>query len=52
MNIDEIDYNSNQFKWAHEIMEDKQVYIFDINWNKFDTKEDIEEFINMLIDTF
>lgn len=25
-----IDYNSQQFKWAKEIMEEKQVKIFDI----------------------
>ena len=32
-------------------MEEKQVNILDINWNKFKTKEEIEEFIDMLIDT-
>ena len=47
--MNKIDYNSQQFKWAKEIMEEKQVNIFDINWNKFKTKEEIEEFIDMLI---
>ena len=46
-----IDYTSQQFKWAKEIMEERQTKIFDINWNKFKTKEEIEEFIDMLIDT-
>lgn len=46
-----IDYNSQQFKWTKEIMEERQAKIFDINWNKFKTKEEIEEFIDMLIDT-
>ena len=46
-----IDYNSQKFKWAKEIMEERQTKIFDINWNKFKTKEEIEEFIDMLIDT-
>ena len=49
--MNKIDYNSQQFKWAKEIMEEKQVNILDINWNKFKTKEEIEEFIDMLIDT-
>lgn len=49
--MNKIDYNSQQFKWAKEIMEEKQVNIVDINWNKFKTKEEIEEFIDMLIDT-
>ena len=44
-----IDYNSQQFKWAKEIMEEKKVTILDINWNKFKTKEEIEKFIDMLI---
>lgn len=46
-----IDYNSQQFKWAKEIMKEKQVKIFDINWNKFKTKKEIEEFIDMLINS-
>ena len=46
-----IDYNSQQFKWAKEIMKEKQVKLFDINWNKFKTKEEIEEFIDMLINS-
>ena len=49
--MNKIDYNSQKFKWAKEIMEEKQVNIVDINWNKFKTKEEIEEFIDMLIDT-
>lgn len=32
-------------------MEEKQVKIFDINWNKFKTKKEIEEFIDMLINS-
>ena len=46
-----IDYNSQQLKWAKEIMKEKDITILDINWNKFKTKEEIEEFIDMLIDT-
>lgn len=46
-----IDYNSQQFKWAKEIMKEKQIKIFDINWNKFKTKKEIEEFIDMLINS-
>ena len=46
-----IDYNSQQFKWAKEIMEERQTKIFDINWNKFKTKEEIEEFIDGLQDS-
>ena len=49
--MNKIDYNSQQSKWAKEIMKKKQVNILDINWNKFKTKEEIEEFIDMLIDT-
>ena len=45
------DYNSQQFEWAKEIMEEKKITILDINWNKYKTKEEIEEFIDMLIDT-
>lgn len=45
------DYNSQQFKWAKEIMEEKQVKIFDIDWNKFKTKKEIEEFIDILINS-
>ena len=43
-----IDYNTQQFKWAEEIMKEKNVNILDINWNKFKTKEEIEQFIDML----
>lgn len=43
-----IDYNTQQFKWAKEIMEEKDVNILDVNWNKFKTKEKIEQFIDML----
>ena len=46
-----IDYNSQQFKWAKEIMKEKNINILDINWNKFKTKGEIEQFINMLINT-
>lgn len=49
--MNKIDYNSQQFKWAKEIMQEKNVTILDIDWNKFDTKEEIKEFINMLIST-
>ena len=45
------DYNSKKFKWAKEIMKEKQVNILDIDWNKFNTKEEIEEFIDMLINS-
>lgn len=46
-----INYNSQQFKWSKEIMKEKQVNILDINWNKFKTKEEIENFINMIINS-
>ncbi len=46
--MNKIDYNSQQFKWAKEIMQEKNVTILDIDWNKFDTKEEIKEFIEML----
>ena len=46
-----IDYNTQQFKWAKEIMEEKGVNILDINWNKFKTKGEIEQFIDMLENT-
>lgn len=46
--MNKIDYNSQQFKWATEIMQEKNVTILDIDWNKFDTKEEIKEFIEML----
>lgn len=46
-----IDYNTQQFKWAEEIMKEKNVNILDINWNKFNTKEEIEQFIDMLINS-
>ena len=45
---EKINYSTQQFKWAKEIMEEKDVNIFDINWNKFKTKEEIERFIDML----
>lgn len=50
MNKD-IDYNTQQFKWAKEIMKEKDIVLFDINWNKFKTREEIEQFIDMLIDS-
>lgn len=43
--MNKIDYNSQQFKWAKEIMQEKNINILDINWNKFKTKEEIKEFI-------
>lgn len=43
-----INYNSQKFKWAKEIMKEKNINILDINWNKFKTKEEIKEFIEML----
>lgn len=46
--MNKIDYNSQQFKWAKEIMQEKNVTILDVDWNKFDTKEEIKEFIEML----
>ena len=46
--MNKIDYNSQQFKWAKEIMQEKGITILDINWNKFKTKEEIKEFIEML----
>ena len=44
-----IDYNTQQFEWAKEIMKEKGITILDINWNKFKTKGEIEQFIDMLI---
>ena len=49
--MNKIDYNSQQFKWAREIMEEKDITILDIDWNKFKTKEEIEQFIDMFIST-
>ena len=49
--MNKIDYNSQQFKWADEIMKEKNIHIMDIDWNKFKTKEEIEQFIDMLIST-
>lgn len=49
--MNNIDYNTQQFKWAKEIMKEKGVNILDINWNKFKTKEKIEQFIAMLENT-
>ena len=46
--MNKIDYNSQQFKWAKEIMTIKGVTILDIDWNKFKTKKEIEKFIDML----
>ena len=46
--MNKIDYNSQQFRWAEEIMKEKDITILDINWNKFKTKKEIEEFIDML----
>ena len=46
-----IDYNTQQFKWAEEIMKEKDTNILYINWNKFKTREEIEQFIDMLIDS-
>ena len=46
--MNKIDYNSQQFKWADEIMKEKNIHIMDIDWNKFDTKEEIKEFIEIL----
>lgn len=46
-----INYNTQQFEWAKEIMEERNTIIFDINWNKFKTKEEIEKFIDMLEET-
>lgn len=43
-----IDYNTIQFQWAEEIMKQKEINILDVNWNKFKTKEEIEQFIEML----
>ena len=49
--MNNIDYDTQQFKWAKEIMKEKGVNILDINWNKFKTKEKIEQFIDMLENT-
>ena len=46
--MNKMDYNSQQFKWAKEIMTIKGVTILDIDWNKFKTKKEIEKFIDML----
>ena len=32
-------------------MKEKNTHIMDIDWNKFKTKEEIEQFIDMLIST-
>lgn len=47
----EINYNSDKFKFAKKILEEKNMQMFDVDWNKFESEEDIENFINALINT-
>ena len=46
-----INYNSDKFKFAKKILEEKNMQMFDVDWNKFESEEDIENFINALIST-
>lgn len=46
-----INYNSDKFKFAKKILEEKNMQMFDVDWNKFESEEDIKNFINALIDT-
>lgn len=46
-----IDYDTQQLKWAYEIMKEKNIDIMGINWNKFRTKEEIEQVIDNFIKT-
>ena len=47
----EINYNSDKFEFAKKILEEKNIQMFDVDWNKFESEEDIENFINTLIST-
>lgn len=46
-----INYNSDKFEFAKKILEEKNIQMFDVDWNKFESEEDIENFINTLIST-
>lgn len=46
-----INYNSDKFEFAKKILEEKNMQIFDIDWNKFESEEDIKNFINTLSST-
>lgn len=46
-----INYNSDKFEFAKKILEEKNMQMFDVDWNKFESEEDIENFINTLIST-
>ena len=47
----EINYNSDKFEFAKKILEEKNIQMFDVDWNKFESEEDIENVINTLIST-
>lgn len=46
-----INYNSDKFEFAKKILEEKNMQMFDVDWNKFESEEDIKNFINTLIST-
>lgn len=46
-----INYNSDKFEFAKKILEEKNMQIFDVDWNKFESEEDIKNFINTLSST-
>lgn len=46
-----INYNSDKFEFAKKILEEKNMQIFDVDWNEFESEEDIENFINTLSST-
>lgn len=46
-----INYNSDKFEFAKKILEEKNMQIFDVDWNKFESEEDIKNFINTLSNT-
>lgn len=48
MKNEKIDYNTENFKYAKKLMKEKGIRILDVNWNKFKSKEDIENFIEKI----
>lgn len=46
-----INYNSDKFEFAKKILEEKNMQMFDVDWNKFESEEDIKNFINVFSDT-
>lgn len=44
-------FESEQVRYAKELMKKKNIRILDIDWNKFKSKKEINDFINCLNDT-